>query len=137
MNHLEKMLLKHEGLRLKPYLCSEGKTTIGIGHNLDDKGITEKQAYVLLRDDIDDCIKDLAPYTWFKDLNMPRQDALINMCFNLGINRLLKFKNMVQALEVHDYEEAAKQALDSKWATQVGKRAFELAEIIKSGEYSG
>jgi len=135
LNQLEEMLLKHEGLRLQVYKCTAGKDTIGIGHNLTDNGISEKIAYAILREDIDGCVSDLNKYGWFAKLNIPRQDALIDMCFNLGINRLLGFKMMIAALDNEEFEEAAKQALDSQWSVQVGNRAFELAEMIKSGEY--
>jgi len=48
---LIRQLREHEGLRLPPYHCPAGKLTIGIGRNLGDKGITEKEAVMLLEND--------------------------------------------------------------------------------------
>ena len=56
---LANQLIKHEGLRLTPYRCPAGRLTIGIGRNLEDKGITEKEAVMLLKNDIQECIENL------------------------------------------------------------------------------
>lgn len=132
---LEKLLIKHEGLELKPYKDSLGIETIGVGRNLQDRGISKEEALFLLRNDIDICIREMYQFDWFYNLNKARQDALIDMCFNLGISRLKGFKNMLQALSEGNFEEAAKHALDSKWAEQVKGRAVEVAEMIRSGTY--
>jgi lysozyme len=54
-----RQLTTHEGLRLKPYLCPAGKLTIGIGRNLEGKGITKQEAVMLLENDIQECLDDL------------------------------------------------------------------------------
>ena len=56
------------------------------------------------------------------------------MAFNVGLPRLRGFKRMWAALENHDYEEAAKEMIDSKWARQVKTRAYTLARMMESGE---
>jgi len=56
------------------------------------------------------------------------------MYFNLG-NRLFNFKNMLFALAKKDYDEAAAQMLDSKWAQQVKGRSSELAKMMKEDIY--
>lgn len=136
MSKLEDQLIKHEGYRQFPYHDTVGKLTIAIGRNLDDVGISSEEAKYLLKNDIQKCIKQLNDgFYWFSDLGLVRQDALINMCFNLGFTRLNGFRNMLLAFAEGDYDEAAKQALDSKWATQVGKRSQDIAYMIKEGEY--
>lgn len=136
MDQLTAQLKRHEGYRSKPYLCSAGKLTIGYGRNLDDVGVSRSEAFELLRQDIArarwDVEKNIA---CANKLNIPRQDVLINMCFNMGIYNLLLFKKMIAALEKRDYDEAAKQMLNSRWATQVGYRAVELAEQMRTGRY--
>lgn len=128
---------RHEGLRLKPYKCSAGKLTIGYGRNLEDVGITEEEAYLLLLNDISDTVVDLqrAKLNVFDSLSKPRQYVLMNMCFNLGINRLLKFKNMWSALADGNYNKAADEMLDSRWSKQVGERSLELADIMRTDVY--
>lgn len=130
---IEDLIKQHEGLRLKPYLDTVNKLTIGYGRNIDDLGISIEEAEFLLQNDLKRCREQLAPYPWY--VNQPKnvQDALLNMCFNIGINRLLGFKRMITALIVKDYTKAAIEALDSKWATQVGQRAKDIALMIRQG----
>ncbi len=52
MNRIKAQLIRHKGLKLKPYRCTAGKLTIGVGRNLDDCGISQTEAYVLLENDI-------------------------------------------------------------------------------------
>lgn len=136
MSRLIEQLKRHEGLRLKPYRCTAGKLTIGYGRNLDDFGITQREANLMLRQNVALVADELvAKLPVFKELNEAREHALINMAFNIGVSGLLKFKKMIAALENSDYDEAAKQMLDSKWAKQVGSRSAELARQMKTGEY--
>ena len=124
-------LIRHEGLKLKVYKCPSGKLTIGIGRNLEDRGITKEEALYLLYNDIDACIIDLyREVQWIRDLDGGKQEVLVNMCFNLGIDGLLKFKKFLSALESGNLKEAKQEMLDSRWAVQVGNRAIELADII-------
>ena len=122
-----------EGLRLKPYKCTAGKTTIGYGRNLDDVGITLEEAEYLLKHDLEKAEKDAEKFPVYSKLNQARKDVLIEMVFNLGYTRLSKFKKMFEALEKGDYSEAANQMLDSSWHTQVGKRAERLAYFMRIG----
>lgn len=128
---LEGLLIKHEGLKLKPYKCTAGKTTIGVGRNIEDNGITKEEALYLLRNDIESCRQEALRYPWFEGLSEPRKNVIISMIFNLGLYRFSQFKNMIKALENEDYSEAARQMLDSRWATQVGNRAAELAKMME------
>lgn len=127
-------LINDEGLRLRPYLCTEGKLTIGVGRNLDDRGITEAEAMYLCNNDIDACIKDLnRSLPWWKDMDDVRQEVMVNMVFNLGIKRLLGFRKALSAMRTGDYDKAAAEMLDSKWARQVGDRSKRLANMMKKG----
>lgn len=144
-------LILHEGLRLKPYYCTAGRQTIGIGRNLDDNplnteekrvcgdwehGITREMAYYLCRNDIDRCVKECKNnIPFYEVLDSERQYALLDMCFNLGIKRLLGFKKMLAALGVGNWEEASRQCLDSKYARDVGIRAKRIAEVFRIGVF--
>jgi lysozyme len=132
---LKNQIKRHEGLRLKPYLCPAGKLTIGYGRNLDDKGITKDEAERLLLNDIHECLEKCnAMIPYFYKLNRAQQNVLVNMCYNLGIYGLLGFKRFLAALEKGDLETAKKEMLDSKWANQVGIRAKELADQILNSD---
>jgi len=136
MNRIKAQLVRHEGLRLKPYLCTAGKLTIGIGRNLDDRGISQKEAYAMPERDIHDCeqwLIDEIPEIYNK-LDEVRQSVLLNMCFNLGIKGLLGFNNTLAFISAGDWERAANGMLASKWAKQVGMRAIELSELMRKGQ---
>lgn len=125
------LIIKHEGLRLKPYRCSKGKLTIGVGRNIEDNGITENEALHLLDNDISRVTKELKRYHWYEWLPEQKKAVLIDMCFNLGLSRFKGFKKMIKAIEDRDYYRAAEEMLDSRWAGQVGDRATELADLMR------
>ena len=126
-------LVMDEGLRLKPYRCPAGKLTIGVGRNLDDRGITKPEALLLLGDDVDECWTQLCKaLPWLAAAPEPVQEALLNMCFNLGLSGLLTFKNTLALIQAGQYVQAADAMLDSKWAGQVGGRAKRLADMVRS-----
>jgi len=136
LERIKEQLVRHEGLRLKPYRCTAGKLTIGIGRNLDDCGISQTEAYVLLENDIQNCEKQLVDEIpeIYNALDEVRKSVLLNMCFNLGIGGLLSFNNTLAFIAAGDFERAANGMLASKWAKQVGRRALELSELMRKGK---
>lgn len=147
-------LARDEGLRLKVYRCTAGARTIGIGRNLDAvgiraaerqqlgitvaiciaSGITSAQAYALLESDIDACERDLdARLPWWRSLDDVRQRVLLNMCFNLGIGRLLGFKNTLAAVQARRFADASAGMKASAWHNQVGARAVRLEAMMATG----
>lgn len=131
---LERQLIGHEDLRLKPYRCPAGKLTIGVGRNLDDNGITKAEAMAMLRNDILATRLSLERVLpGFLAVSARRRMALIDMCFNLGLPRFLQFKNMHAAIVAGDFSLAADEMLDSSWARQVGLRARTLATMMREG----
>lgn len=136
IGQLQKSLIKHEALKTKPYKCTADKLTIGVGRNLDDVGITEDEAIYLLKNDIDRCVSDVGRnIPEWKKHNECRQNVLVELCFNIGINRMLGFKKMLAALQKNDYATAADEMQNSRWYKQVGQRAVTLCEMMRSGEF--
>lgn len=133
MNYVDvsSLIKKHEGLRLKPYRCSTGKLTVGYGRNLDDAGINLAEAEMMLENDIRRTTLELMTFSWYSSLDAVRRAALVDMLYNLGLPSFMGFEKMLAALDVGDYVGAAVQMLDSKWATQVGSRATELADMVR------
>lgn len=126
-------LIRDEGIRLTPYKCTAGKLTIGVGLNLDD-GITKDEAIWLLDNRIKMAESDLdRNIPWWRKLSDARQRALINMVYNLGWPRLSEFKKMLRAMEIGNFKAAAREAIDSQWAEQVGDRAKRIAALIEKG----
>lgn len=151
LDELLTLLVKHEGLRLHPYVCPAGYLTIGVGHNIEANPlkepfksylhkhgkITEAMALEILMDDVMTCISEAsANLKCFMKLDLVRHDVVVSMIFNLGIGRFLGFKNMIRCLEVADYEGASREMLLSKWRKQVGRRALELSVMMLSGKRS-
>lgn len=131
---LKARLIRDEGLRLKPYKDTVGKLTIGVGRNLDDRGISVDEARMMFDHDIDDHENELrAKWPHYDKLDDVRQEVLLNMAFNLGVPGLLKFVNTLAAVVAGDFDVAAYGMLHSKWASQVGKRASRLAEEMRTG----
>jgi lysozyme len=98
-------------------------------------GISEVEAMVLLRHDIERCYDELNVFSWFADLDQVRQEALIDMLFNLGLPTFLEFKKTLKFVAEGKYSQAAEEMLRSKWADQVGDRAKELAYMMDTGCY--
>ena len=131
MESLKEQLIRHEGLRLTVYDCPAGYKTIGVGRNIEHKGITESEALYLLDNDIGYFTEQLEDnLIGFQELPEDKKAVLVNMAFNLGVNGLLKFKNMLAAITEERWEDASAEMLNSRWADQVGNRAIELAETM-------
>jgi lysozyme len=128
---LTEMLIKHEGMALKSYRCTAGKNTIGVGRNLDDAGISQEEALLLLANDIERLeLRLTCRLPWIVKLPEPQQLVLLNMAFNLGVGGLLKFKNMLAALERQDIRSTQHEMLNSRWARQVGYRCDDLVKLV-------
>jgi len=131
---LIEQLIDHEGIELKAYKDTVGKITIGVGRNLDDVGISGEEAMILLKNDIQRIVDQLdEKLDWWRELDAARQRALISMGFNLGIYGLLKFEKTLNALKNKRWVEASDEMMDSKWASQVGRRAEMLSQIMLTG----
>ena len=136
MSKLVKQLKRHEGLRLTPYKCTADKWTIGVGRNLEDVGISEEEAEMLLHNDIQRAKAQLVQkFPWTQELDEVRLAALINFTFNVGIGTVSKFVNAMALLKDGKFDMAASEFLQSRWATQVGQRAIEVTEQIRTGEW--
>ena len=155
--HFIEELIKHEGLKLQVYQDTLGIDTIGIGRNLEDRGITKQEldeldipnidhvyeygiteadAVYLATNDVQIVEEELVrAHPCVDRLDAVRQLICIDMAFNMGVPRLCKFKKMWAAIEAEDYPTAAKEMLDSRWATQVKGRATKLANAMHNGEF--
>jgi lysozyme len=131
---LTQELLHDEKLELKPYRDTVGKLTIGVGRNLEDRGISVPEARYLLANDIDLVVAELdAALPWWRELSEARQRVMANMAFNLGTPKLLEFEHTLGLARAGKYSEASDAMLQSKWAHQVGPRASRLAVMMRDG----
>jgi len=134
MHPIEEQLILHEGLRTTVYRCPAGYLSIGVGRNLEKKGISVEEALLLLRNDITEITSRLEVYDWFVSLDPIRQKVIIDMVFNLDISGFLAFRRMITALQAGDYERAAYEMANSRWYRQVGQRGIRLERMMRTGK---
>jgi len=150
-------LIAHEGLRLQVYKDTLGIDTIGIGRNLEDRGITKEEldwmdipnmdaiyeygiteadAMYLAKNDVQIVEEELVrAHPCVDKLDAVRQLVLMDMAFNMGVPRLRKFQKMWNAVHEKKFDIAAKEMLDSRWAIQVKSRSTKLAHAMHHGEF--
>lgn len=101
---------------------------------LDDiikNGISEKEAFYLLENDINKFAEELFKLLpWVKERSDNLKRVLINMIFNVGSKKLLTFKRTLSLMKEGRYKEASIEMLNSKWANEVGKRAVRLSNLV-------
>ena len=138
MMRLINMLKRHEGVRNKVYMCPAGYETIGVGRNISESGLglSNDEVEYLLKNDILRCRNELlGEYDWFENLDSVRQEAMIDLSFNLGQTKLRTFVKALGHMADGNYEEAGREFYNSRWAEQVGDRSLEVCQMIGSGEY--
>ena len=135
---LEADLERDEGRRSKPYRCTSGKLTIGVGRNLDDVGLYEDEIDLLLHNDIKRVIADLLTFPWFMGLDSVRKRATANLRFQLGPGGFRAFNkgptSTLAALAAGDYDTAASRLLKNKIARQTPERMARIAQMWRTGE---
>ena len=145
MEIVKEDLIKHEGYVGEIYLCSESYPTFGIGHMVTETDIeytwpvgtpvTDDRILDVFEEDCKEAYTDAcALFLNFESLPLDAQRVAVNMAFNLGRNRLGKFKNMIKYVNEGNYLMAANEMINSKWYGQVGRRSKELVDIMKDAD---
>ena len=129
------LIEQHEGRRHKAYRCTAGKTTVGIGRNLDDVGLSDDEIDYLFANDLKRAQDAASKYPWFAELSEVRQAAVTDLMFNLGPTRFAGFRNFIHAMSQRQYARAAAELVDSKWFRQVGRRAKRIRLMILNDEW--
>ena len=144
-NRLIEELIMDEGYKTETYEDHLGFLTLGVGHlvlSADPEikqpvgtPVAEERIKECLNNDIDTVCEELdRNMSWWRGLDGVRQRVLANMCFNLGYPRLSKFVKFIDAMQKGDWKKASEEMMDSKWATQVGRRAIRLQQMVIHGE---
>ena len=152
------LITRHEGKRNRPY-CDKcgvtvglgfgswqcaclgsgwkpGNLTIGVGHNLTGRPLSDRAIAQILDDDYEEALRDLVGFAWFKGLNDARRAALLDLRFNVGAAKFREFERMIVALENGNFVAAAFEMFDSKWARQVGERAQDDSNLLRTGDWA-
>lgn len=132
---LEDLLLVHEGERLHPYDDGKGKITIGVGRNLTDVGISQRESRFLLGNDLATVLTDLQTFPWFRSLDAGRARAVADFRFNVGPGTFRTFAHFIAAMARANYQVASDELASSLWAKQVQpSRVKDLRELIENGD---
>lgn len=140
--HLAADIAREEGRRAAAYpdpLTHGAPWTIGVGHTGPEVHAgsvwTDAQIDAQLASDIARAEAGLdRELPWWRSLNDPRQDVLVQMAFQLGVAGLAKFHTALGEIHAGRYAEAADAMLASAWARQTPARARRLAEQMRTGE---
>jgi len=142
---LKEQIKRHEGEVLEVYEDSLGYLTLGVGHLIQKSDpeygqpagtpVSQEVVDMYYADDFDKHVEETIHVCEnnnivFDALPENIQHVLVNMCFNLGANRLGKFRNMLYAVSTSDWKEMANQMEDSRWFGQVGRRSVELQQMV-------
>ena len=141
MEELKYRIKEHEGFRDTVYYDHLGNATVGWGHLVTSEdnftsGVTYPEEvleqvfekdFAKAKEGADSLCKDLP-------INYIARGVLIEMCFQLGVNGVSKFRNMFEALKIPDYNKASEEMLDSKWHEQTPARAKSLSYIMRSSD---
>lgn len=125
------------------YQDEKGINTVGVGRNMDDRPISEAVCKLMFDEDMAITLSECANFSWFRDLDQVRKDAIANMVFNLGFTRFRKFENTISLMELGEYADAAEEILvgsapdgRSKWFHDVKEaRAMRISYMLKTGRY--
>ena len=117
-----------------PGYTFEGNPTFGIGHALNKTPLTPEQARIICGWDVDAKTPALyAALPWLSGLSEPRQRAVADMAFNLGVAGLRGFTTFLSLLKAGRYAEAADDLKATKWDSQVRARAARIEAKIREG----
>jgi lysozyme len=130
---VKKRLLDFEGMVLTAYRCKSNLLTIGVGRQIENRGITEEEALYLLENDIKETIAQLDKH-WAVWTSFPpkAQHVCVDLVFNMGINTFMSFRKTRSYMELGEWEKAGDELLNSQYAKQVGRRAIFNSEELKS-----
>ncbi len=154
-DELSKYITFNEGYRAKRYYDSKGIPTVGVGFNLERSGareaissvggdygqvrsgkesLSESQISALLASDAKSAISSARSlFPDFDKYDPARQTVLADLAYNLGEAKLSKFKSFINAVKAKDWDRAAQDLRDSKWYSEVGKRAGRNVEALRTG----
>lgn len=124
LKELTDHIKEHEGFSQLVYDCPAGYSTVAYGRNLDTKGISKEEGEYLLKNDIAAAEQEIAKMIKdFDSLPDKAKLVLVDLTFNMGLNGVMKFQNMLDAIDARDWQKASDELLDSRYAAQTKRRA--------------
>ena len=123
---------KHEGYVPTVYKDSLGIDTIGYGFTIKDLELDEDICEIILERKLKELETRVnLKFKWFMYMPQEIKDVVMEMCYQLGVGGVSKFKKTIAYLQNKQWEEASVEMLDSLWAKQTPNRAKELSNRVK------
>ena len=138
IDELKQRIIQHEGKVNKCYLDHLGNATIGIGHlvTMDDQIDVNKEyddefIMQLFEKDFKTALEGATRLC--QDMKLPDEKfgVFVEMCFQLGVNGVSKFKNALAHAKNHAWDKCADELLSSRWHQQTPNRAKALADVMR------
>ena len=147
LDFITPLTAEFEGFSSKVYKCPAGFDTIGYGRNIEANPLSKEEKAKLVNGEVSKevakewleaelsrCYDNCASaFVWFRDLDIKRAGALVDMAYNMGLGTLKTFKNSLGFMERKDYKGAAENFRKSRWYAQVKRRGVRITEIIERG----
>lgn len=144
MSELIENLKSHEGLATRIYRDSRGFKTVGYGFKLDcltrdelllNGGKAEPMSKEVAEQILILKIKKLRPKVfnalkWLEAKPLPVQECVLEMAYQMGLEKLLTFKNTLKFIELGEYKKAYENGLLSLWAKQTPSRARDVLGML-------
>lgn len=140
------LLNREEGYSEKPYYCSAGYPTIGIGKRIGPKGaplsqyqftVSKQLAAVWLSEELQQKVTDMSTHAnitaAMAACNDARKAILISMAYQMGADGLAKFTNTLKAISEKRWSDAKSGMMNSAWAKQTPNRANRHATQMLTG----
>ena len=143
IDQLRETLKIDEGVKYEIYNDHLGYPTFGIGHLVvesdEEHGkpvgtpISEERVNAVFDKDVAVMVDEARKiFPNLDSLPEEAQQVIVNMTFNMGRPRLSQFKKFIAGVNAGDWDKAAVEMMDSRWAKQVGARAERLRDRIKA-----
>ena len=133
LNNLKSQIKSHEGFESRVYKCTNGFDTIGYGFAIKDLVMSEGMAEEILIEKLTDLMSKVRKrFDWLDSVPREVQGVIIEMSYQMGVSGVSKFKKALHAMQMFQWEKAADELLDSRWAKQTPNRAKELSDIVRS-----
>jgi lysozyme len=139
IDRIKRDIILSEGIRQTAYKDTLNNWTIGVGHlikipdeeYLIDKELTSLEVDQIFITDLNQAIDDARKFVNDNDIHEEAFEIVIDMAFNLGLPKLMKFQKFRQALLAKQYKMASIEMLDSLWSRQLPNRSKRLAKRMR------
>ena len=138
---LRRRIKKNEGFSLTPYKDQLGHLTVGYGHlilsyetHLTENKNNKAQLKDLFIQDFNQALNDYKKLIKHKNHNKKDEELLIEMVFQMGASKVLKFKKLMSNMRKNKKHLVCFEMMNSLWYTQTPNRVKNLIKVFLRNE---